>query len=747
MTVHSKTRGRWSAVGVAALLAIGLAVMLPVVETTIVGQAPSGAVTIDPDDIGGVVTSSKGPEAGVWVIAENAALETKLTKIVVTDDQGRYVLPDLPRGTYKVWVRGYGLVDSDPVQAAPGRLQNLTAKIAPTPQAAAQYYPANYWYSLLEIPKKSDFPGTGPKGNGINPDMKTQADWLNHQKSSCGYCHQFGQKVMREVPGVTAPGRTAPADAARHGRLVAAWDRRVQSGQRGFEMSGSMSRFGRERALEMFANWTARIADGEVPPAPPRPTGVERNLVLTIEDWGSPEFYVHDEVSTDKRKPTVNANGSIYGVATSNDILTVLDPIEHKAKNIPVPAPDGVKLEPFGAFPQKVSAPSSYYGEELIWQSYTMPHNPMIDGLGRVWVTSAVRNRGTASWCNEGSSNPYAKNFPIKESSRNASFYDPKTEKWTLIDTCFGTHHLQFAEDEHDTLYFSGGGDVIGWIRTKTFDQTKDGQGAQGWCPLVLDTSGDGRIGPYAGPGDAVDPAKDTRVRGGGYGIVPSPTDRGVVWVANPGPFPGNIIRLELGANPPATCKAELYQVPFNNSSAPDKNGYLPRGLDIDRNGVVWTALAGSGHMASFDRRKCKVLNGPNATGQHCAEGWTLYPDPGPTFKNAEEVNADFHYYNWVDQFNTLGLGENIAISAGSYSDSLLALDPKTGQWTVLRVPYPMGFFTRGMDGRIDDPQAGWKGRSVWATNAQAAIWHMEAGKGGKPKLHRFQIRPSPLAH
>ena len=86
-------------------------------------------------------------------------------------------------------------------------------------------------------------------------------------------------------------------------------------------------------------------------------------------------------------------------------------------------------------------------------------------------------------------------------------------------------------------------------------------------------------------------------------------------------------------------------------------------------------------------------------------------------------------------------------IATGSNSDSLLALDPETGEWTVLRVPYPQGFFTRGLDGRIDDPDAGWKGRGVWATYGAAATWHIEGGRGVKPGMLKFQVRPDPLAH
>jgi carboxypeptidase family protein len=137
----------------AAYLAVAAAAM----SIQVVG-ARQNAVQIDPDDIGGVVTSSKGPEAGVWVIAETKDLPTGFSRTVVTDDRGRYVIPDLPKANYQVFVRGYGLTDSERVQGAPGKILNLTAKIAPSPKDAAQYYPANYWFAMLNIPAKSEFP-------------------------------------------------------------------------------------------------------------------------------------------------------------------------------------------------------------------------------------------------------------------------------------------------------------------------------------------------------------------------------------------------------------------------------------------------------------------------------------------------------------------------------------------------------------------------------------------------------------
>src|SRR6187399_1071365 len=116
-------------------------------------SARQQAPPVDADDLAGVVRSSKGPEAGVWVIAETKDLPTPYAKIVVTDDQGRYLLPDLPKANYSVFVRGYGLVDSPRVSTTAGKALNLTAVIAPNAHAAAQYYPAGYWLSMLRIPE------------------------------------------------------------------------------------------------------------------------------------------------------------------------------------------------------------------------------------------------------------------------------------------------------------------------------------------------------------------------------------------------------------------------------------------------------------------------------------------------------------------------------------------------------------------------------------------------------------------
>src|SRR5467141_2402222 len=230
------------------------------------GQVATGAVAIDNDDIGGVVTGQRGPEAGVWVIAETTDLPTRLIKSVVTDDQGRYLLPDLPKANYRVWVRGYGLVDSAKGQTAPGKPLDLKAVIAPSEKEAAQYYPAAYWYSLLHIPPKSDFPGTGQSGNGISDGIKEQGQWVELVKTDgCESCHQLGDKATREIPSSLGAFDTS----------AAAWDRRIQSAQVGNNMVTTANRMGRKRAMQEFGDWTDRVKAGELPPAPPRPQGLE----------------------------------------------------------------------------------------------------------------------------------------------------------------------------------------------------------------------------------------------------------------------------------------------------------------------------------------------------------------------------------------------------------------------------------------------------------------------------------------
>ena len=203
---------------------------------------------------------------------------------------------------------------------------------------------------------------------------------------------------------------------------------------------------------------------------------------------------------------------------------------------------------------------------------------------------------------------------------------------------------------------------------------------------------------------------------------------------------PGYIIRLDPGSNPTETALAEIY--------LPPPEGYGSRGIDLDTNGVVWTVLS-SGHMASFDRAQVQGAaqwSRPRSTGKHCPEGWTLYKMPGPQFKGVTDPGSANHaYYIWVDRYNTLGLGANVPIASTNGGESLLAL--VDGKFVDVRVPYPLGFFTKNVDGRIDDPNGGWKGRGLWTTSGTRANFHNEGGKLNTAKVYKIQVRPDPLAN
>jgi len=704
--------------------AIGIAAM------AVAGPAPAGAqqaaVQIDNDDIGGVVTGANGPEAGVWVIAETTELPTKYAKVVVTDDQGRYVIPDLPNANYQVWVRGYGLVDSPKVRAKPGQQLNLMAVPAPNERAAAQYYPAIYWYAMLKIPPASDFGGSTEIPKNI-----TRETWRQRMGNvDCIGCHQLGQESTRTVPAQFGEFKTG-ADA---------WMRRIASGQTGEFMVNRVAGQLGGVPFKYFGEWTDRVAKGELPKSkPPRPQGVERNVVVTSWEWGTEKQFTHDLISSDRRYPTVNSYGPLYGSPEySSDEIPILDPKTHKVTFFKMPVADPNAPESFGppfhaSAVAKPTQPSAYWGEEKIWSQRANNHNGMFDKNGRVWFAAAVRGFDNPAFCKKGSDHPSAKVFPLEQSGRQVAMLDPKTMKYSFIDTCFGTHHPQFGYNADNTLWLSGTGPVAGWVNTKVWDETGDAAKAQGWAPFVLDTSGNGQVDEWTEPGQPAQAGKDMRIAGSGpYAVMPHPTD-GSVWytlnifVGTPG-----FLRFD-----PKTKLSEFYAIP--------KEGIGVRGGDIDKNGVLWGS-GSNGTLVSFDRRKCKgPLNGPTATGNHCPEGFASYKYPGPAFEGFENGSAEASYYTWVDHHNTVGLGENVPISTANLNDGFAAL--KDGQMIMLRIPYPLSFFAKGLDGRIDDPNAGWKGRGLWSTNGDRTPWLKEGGKGSKPRAVHIQVRPDPLAH
>ena len=354
-------------------------------------------VSIGDTDLGGVVTGPNGPEAGVWVIAETTDLPTKMAKIVVTDDQGRYVMPDLPKANYTVWVRGYGLVDSPKVQdrarqdRQPDRGAGARAR-----RRRREYYPPVYWYSMLKIPDKSEFPGTGTSGNGINPTIKTpgRSSCDEFKTDGCFHCHAIGNKATRTH---LAGARASSSPATRPGCGASSPARPARTWSR-------PSSAYRHRARRSRCSATGPTGS---PPAncrrrkPPRPQGVERNVVITVWDWSSPKAYLHDEIATDKRNPTVNAYGPLYGATeNSTDFVPILDPVKNTATTVKIPVRD--PKTPSLATAIRCMAPSPYWGDEKLWDSQTIPHNPMLDEKARVWFAARIRPRQQSRLLQEG---------------------------------------------------------------------------------------------------------------------------------------------------------------------------------------------------------------------------------------------------------------------------------------------------------------------------------------------------------
>jgi hypothetical protein len=694
----------------AALVLSGCSPDQPETSRPAAVDQPAGtqqANTTGAGNIRGSVNGPDGGEAGVWVIAETDAFDTRYARIVVSNDEGDFLVPALPDADYRVWVRGYGLLDSASQPARPGDTLQFTLTEADPAEAAANY-PAAYWYAMLDLPTDAEL-------DAIDGGLNAYLTWTKNM--GCVGCHQMGQAAIR----------TMPPELGDFASSEAAWARRIQSGQAGNSMMRIAAELLNGLPLKYLADWGDRIAKGELPHAHPRrPSGLERNVVATVRDWSSARAYLHDLSGTDRRNPTVNGYGSLFGAPElSTDLMPVMDPVSNSATSfhVPVRDPDTPSTQD-----QPVIAPSPYWGDEAIWDSQANIHNPMLDEEGRVWLTARIRGPDNPDFCRSGSDHPSASLFPTERAGRHLAVYDPASGDYQFVDTCYSTHHLQFDDD--GILWTSGGGQVVGWLDAEKFLATGDAAASQGWAPLILDTNGNGRQDNWIEPGQSPDPELDTRVPAAFYAVMPNRVD-GSIWGSNAFRYPGAIVRYD-----PETNLGERYQVPLP--------GFGVRGADIDSKGVIWVSL-GSGHLGRFDRADCRgPLNGPLATGNHCAEGWQFFDLPGPGFKSLPEYSVESSYYTWVDQHNTLGLGYDVPIVTGNLFDGVHAL--VDGSFVTLRIPYPLGFYTKGFEGRIDDPDGDWKARGLWVPSGDRTPWLKEGGKGSKPLVVHFQMRPHPLA-
>ncbi|WP_050986430.1 carboxypeptidase-like regulatory domain-containing protein [Rhizorhabdus wittichii] len=672
--------------------------------------APTMLPATAPDAIVGSVTGPRGPEAGIWVIAETRDLPTRFIKIVVTDDQGRFVLPELPKARYRIWARGYGLVDTDREPASPGARVTLRARAAADPAEAAKAYPANYWYAMLKAPLAPAFGGEAGRRQSFIATAKF-----------CLVCHQIGNEVMRD-----------PADNSLEG-----WHQRIrQARDKGDPAMGDLAQ-GYANAMQvtmaslgpagprMYADWTARIGKGALPAEQPRrPSGIERNVVISIWDWGGPTFN-HDLIATDPRHPDLNAGGPVFGVEPHVGRLTMVDPNTSEARLLDIP--DGRRHPMLVTLDRRGRVWFPSYGPQFLKE--------------HVADTPPPKAECAAEWVD-----PAGKNFIVAPRVEYLRMYDPARNRFTSVPMCLD-RRAKAAPDTYKALFFTSD-TVIAWIDPDQWDRTGDAARATGWCPVVLPTAGRRRRATDLDPGqwtllgEPSDPKRDTRIAGHFvFRARPHPTD-GSIWFTATRDFPGGIVRLVPGDRPPYSCRSEYYEPPRR----PDGSyaGYSPMNVDFDSRGRVWVALI-SGGVAQFDRSKCRTRSGPGATGQQCPQAWSFRRLPGPRLAGSEET-ADFNYGLVVDHADVSGLGRDSVIVSGGNSDSLVALSRRSQAPIVMRVPYPRGFYAREISARRDRPGAGWKGGGLWASYNSITVWHGEDADSGNPGLVKFQIRPDPLA-
>ena len=513
-------------------------------------------------------------------------------------------------------------------------------------------------------------------------------------------------------------------------------------------MAVTLGRLGPKKALALFADWTDRIAAGELPSTKPqRPQGVERNVVISMWDWATPKAYLHDEISTDKRNPRVNANGLIYGSPEeSTDMVPVLESDHERdlADQASLSRPGhalvartirmgtrriGATSRSGTATPPSTIRCSTKRGACGSPRAFAAPQNP--------------------AYCKAGSDLPSAQGRAAQ--TFGAPALDVRSEDRKVYAD---RHLLQHPASEfrprrqqHAVDQRRRPGERRGRLaeHEDVPDETGDAEKSQGWTPLIIDTNGNGkRDDVRRGRTSRSIPRRTSASWRRFMALQPSPVDDSIWGQSMDVGFsrmdqPGYVVRLVPGAESAGDRAGR-------RSTSRRISDFGSRGIDLDLNGVVWTALS-SGHLASFDRRKCKgPLNGPPPPpASNAPKAGRCIRFPGPQFKGVTDPgSADHAYFVWVDHYNTLGLGANVPIAEANGSEALLAL--VNGKFVDMRIPYPMGFFSKNVDGRIDDPNAGWKGRGLWTTTGTRTVFHNEGGTASRPKVYKVQLRPDPLA-
>ena len=630
--------------------------------------APSAAVAIDADDIGGVVTGASGPEAGVWVIAETTDLPTRFTKSVVTDDQGRYVIPDLPVANYQVWVRGYGLVDSPKMRAKPGQTLNHTAVKAPDERSAAHYYPAIYWYTMMKIPPAKDFGGHTDIPKNITRDI-----WLQRMNNvDCVGCHQLGQEATR----------TIPAQFGKFDSGADAWIRRISAGQSGEMMTNRLAGQLGGVPYKYFGDWTDRVAKGELPKhKPQRPSGVERNIVVTTWDWSTPDKYLHDLISSDRRKPTVNAGGLLYGAPEySTDNMPILDPKTHKVSFFKMPVADPnmpVSLGPGHAGAIKPTTPSAYWGDDGAVGHQGEPAQRHVRRQGPRLARRDGARHGQSGLVQEGLGSSVGQGVPDRPLAASGRRCSIPRRRSTRSSTPASARIIRSSATTPTTRCgCPAAARSPGWVNTKVWDETGDAQKAVGWFPFVLDSNGNGKLDEFAEPGKPEE-GKDTRFNPGSgpYAVMPHPTD-GSVWYTS-GMFAGTAGLPALRSEDQAQRVLRAAEGSGRRARRRHRRGRRAVGLGLGRppDRVRPAQVQGAAQRAERDRQSL-----PGRL--HAAQV------SGPGLRRRRRTrSAEASYYTWVDHHNAVGLGDNVPISTANLQDGFVGLQGRQDDPDARAVP------------------------------------------------------------
>jgi hypothetical protein len=317
---------------------------------------------------------------------------------------------------------------------------------------------------------------------------------------------------------------------------------------------------------------------------------------------------------------------------------------------------------------------------------------------GRYRTLRTRDNNAQPTRCSGDKANAFGKIIHPR-SGKQAANYDPKTQKFENIDTCFTVDHNEFS---HDNFIYYGTTGSVGWVNMDTWDKTHDAEKSTGWCPAVIDTNGDGKISTgWTEPDQPVDPARDHRVTFGCYAITVNEKDNSI-WCSGIGSEQKRLTRITKGDNPPETCRAEIYEPPPGQQIPLVGTG----GVYADSNGVVYDAWrVGPPHV--IRSQWCKSTKDVKADGQSCPEGWTIIATPTnrPTPTATRPASRPPLWISgnaWLRQ-GCAGLPRPTLIRSNCSS--------RTSSSSRAR-SVSMSYFARSGSGRVDNPNTGWKATS-----------------------------------